>query len=317
MASTLQPLILDGGLVVRGTSNTIQVPSGTTAQRPTPTVNGHLRLNNDNLELESYTNSIWKAVNYKVRWFTETVSLAIPSGDSGLGYLFDTRSGALTATLPASPSVGTVIIIGDYAGSANNNNITIARNGSPINLSSSNFIISLNNEIVTLQYIDATVGWKTTSNYIDLSSVTNAISGILTVPMGAGTVVLTSTQAAFSILIFTGTLTANGSVTFPAGQQTTFGGYNNTSGAYTLTLKSANTGTVQVLAQGCTNDFWTDGTNIILRQTDYTSIALQGIPTTPTASPLTNSIQVASTAYADAADVIVTNAAIAYSIIFG
>jgi hypothetical protein len=48
------------------------------------------------------------------------------------GYPMNTTSGALTVTLPASPTAGSMISILDYAGTAATNNITINPNGNKI-----------------------------------------------------------------------------------------------------------------------------------------------------------------------------------------
>jgi hypothetical protein len=48
------------------------------------------------------------------------------------GYFINTTSVAITATLPASPSLGDFITFIDYAGTFDTNNLTIARNGKPI-----------------------------------------------------------------------------------------------------------------------------------------------------------------------------------------
>ena len=48
---------------------------------------------------------------------------------SGEGYFVNTTSGTVTVTLPASPSVGDIVSVKDYAHTANTNNITVDRNG--------------------------------------------------------------------------------------------------------------------------------------------------------------------------------------------
>ena len=51
---------------------------------------------------------------------------------SGKGYFVNTTSGAITMTLPASPSAGDYVAIKDYAATFQTNSCTIARNGSNI-----------------------------------------------------------------------------------------------------------------------------------------------------------------------------------------
>ena len=78
---------------------------------------------------------------------------------AGNGYFMDTTSGAITATLPGSPSAGDTIAIKDYAGTFNTNNLTIGRNGNNIQGVANDSLISTNRASLTLVYVDATKGW--------------------------------------------------------------------------------------------------------------------------------------------------------------
>ena len=60
------------------------------------------------------------------------------------GYFVNTTGGAITMTLPASPSAGDFVEVIDYAGTAATNNITIDRNGSNIAGQAVNATISNN-----------------------------------------------------------------------------------------------------------------------------------------------------------------------------
>ena len=75
---------------------------------------------------------------------------------SGDGFFVDTSSGAITVTLPSSPSGGDIIALKDYAGNWQNN-VTLCRNGSK-NGSCSNGILSTLAQSVTLIYVDDKVG---------------------------------------------------------------------------------------------------------------------------------------------------------------
>ena len=98
-----------------------------------------------------------------VDWDT-TAKTASFTAVSGNGYFVNTTSGAITVTLPASPSAGDIVAVADYAGTAATNNITIGRNSSNINGSASDIIISLDGKSITLVYVDGTQGWKITDN---------------------------------------------------------------------------------------------------------------------------------------------------------
>ena len=78
---------------------------------------------------------------------------------SGEGYFVNTTSGAITVTLPASPSAGAIVAIKDYANTADTNAISIARNGSNIDGATDNVDLITEGGSVVLVYADATKGW--------------------------------------------------------------------------------------------------------------------------------------------------------------
>jgi hypothetical protein len=93
-----------------------------------------------------------------VDWDT-TAKTASFTAVSGNGYFINTTSGAITVTLPASPSAGDIVSLSDYAGTAATNNITIARNGSNIEGLAENAVINSTREARTYVYVDGTQGW--------------------------------------------------------------------------------------------------------------------------------------------------------------
>jgi hypothetical protein len=88
----------------------------------------------------------------------------IKTGDftavSGEGYFINTTSGAITMTLPSSPSAGDIVAVKDYANTFDSQNLTINRNGSNISGDASNPVISTEGQALTLVYGDATKGWQ-------------------------------------------------------------------------------------------------------------------------------------------------------------
>jgi len=78
---------------------------------------------------------------------------------AGEGYFVNTTSGAVSVTLPTSPSLGDEVTVVDYAGTADTNNITINRNSHKIQGDASNLTISTERAGFTLVYVDATQGW--------------------------------------------------------------------------------------------------------------------------------------------------------------
>jgi hypothetical protein len=104
-----------------------------------------------------------------VDWCT-TAKTAPFTGVSGKGYFVNTTCGAVTVTLPATPTAGDIISIKDYARTAATNNINFCRNGSKMDGDCASGVISTNGESTTLIYVDGTKGWtsildSTTTQY--------------------------------------------------------------------------------------------------------------------------------------------------------
>ena len=78
---------------------------------------------------------------------------------AGEGYFINTTSGVITATLPASATIGNEVSIIDYAGTADTNNITIGRNGHNIQGAASDMTVTTERAAFTLVYVDSTQGW--------------------------------------------------------------------------------------------------------------------------------------------------------------
>ncbi len=99
-----------------------------------------------------------------IKWETtpQTGSFA---ATAGRGYFMNTTSGALTLTLPSSPSAGDIVALKDYAGTFATNNLTIGRGGSPINgANSADVIVNTDGASIVLVYVDGTQGWVATQD---------------------------------------------------------------------------------------------------------------------------------------------------------
>ena len=83
---------------------------------------------------------------------------------NGDGFFVNTTSGAITVTLPSSPSAGDIVAIADYLNTFGNNAVTLCRNSSLINGGANNATLSTNGQSVTLVYVDGTRGWKTVTD---------------------------------------------------------------------------------------------------------------------------------------------------------
>jgi hypothetical protein len=110
-----------------------------------------------------------------VDWCT-TAKTAPFTGVSGNGYFVNTTCGAVTVTLPATPTAGDIISIADYASTFQTNNLTLCRNGSLINGGAFNSALSTEGQSITLVYVDGTRGWKNTMDSTsNVSGVPNFI----------------------------------------------------------------------------------------------------------------------------------------------
>jgi len=95
---------------------------------------------------------------------------------SGNGYFVNTTSGAITLTLPASPSAGDIVAFKDYAFTFATNNLTVDGNGSPIGGVEGDVLpfYNTNGTSKTFIYVDGTKGWLVTNESTDTSQEQNA-----------------------------------------------------------------------------------------------------------------------------------------------
>lgn len=127
--------------------------------------------------------------------------------------------------------------------------------------------------------------------------VQSLVSGVLSLSVAGGTnVVLSAVQAGNGTLNLTGALTANIAVILPsvAGKWIV---ENNTTGAFTLTVKTA-AGTGVAVTQGKNQSVYGDATNIYLASNDFSSIQLTGTPTSVTPPVGDQTTKVATTNFA-------------------
>ena len=133
-----------------------------------------------------------------VDWQTGSIKTGDFTAANGEGYFVNTSSAAITVTLPASPSAGNIVSISDYAKTSASNNITIARNGSPIDGGTENLILATTGIAVTLVYVDAVKGWKP----VNSNEVTGGPKFVVATVSGACNTLATSGD--FKIATFKG-----------------------------------------------------------------------------------------------------------------
>ena len=78
---------------------------------------------------------------------------------AGEGYFINTTSGAITMTLPSSPSIGDEVSFVDYAGTFDTYNLTVGRNSEKIQGTAADLTVSTERAANTLVYTDGTQGW--------------------------------------------------------------------------------------------------------------------------------------------------------------
>jgi len=132
-------------------------------------------------------NAAYAAANtaYAFTWDT-TVKASAFTASSNTGYIVNTTSGAVTVTLPASPTIGDKITLLDYAGTSGTNNIVIYANGRKMNGLTVNAAISTSRAALNLIYVDSTQGWVNYSSYSQSSLNQTYTVNYLVVAGGGG-----------------------------------------------------------------------------------------------------------------------------------
>ena len=127
---------------------------------------------------------------------------------SGDGFFVNTTGGAITVTLPSSPSAGDIVAFADYANTWGSNAVTVCRNSSKINGSCNNATLDTTGQSVTLVYVDGTRGWK------NVTDSTSNVSGTpLFICASGGTITTVDTNFKVHTFTSTGTFTVNSAPT--------------------------------------------------------------------------------------------------------
>jgi len=93
-------------------------------------------------------------------WVEKAVGASPYTASDGDNIFCDCSSGAITITLPASPSIGNQVKIVDGDGNASTNNITVGRNSENIQGTAADLTISTDNAGISLVYYDTGNGWR-------------------------------------------------------------------------------------------------------------------------------------------------------------
>ena len=134
--------------------------SGTTLTFSTAPQNGYT------IEVMAFStisvgNNVIEATNWQ-----SAIKTSNFTAEKGKGYFVNTSGGAVTVTLPSSPSLGDIVAVSDYGGSSATNNITFTSSDN-IQGGSGNKVLATNNGSIKLVYSDSTKGWVTAADSTD------------------------------------------------------------------------------------------------------------------------------------------------------
>lgn len=200
---------------------------------------------------------------------TANISIIVPNW-TYLWSVANNTTGAFTVTVKTAAGSGVVITQGTSSG--------VRCNGTNVLLQQTDFISPVFTGNPTC---------PTPANADNDTSIANsafvqtAVNGGLSLSVAGGTdTTLTAAQYGVAFLVLTGVITANKNIIFPnlSGHWQVI---NNTTGAFTLTLKTA-AGSGIVVTQGTSTSIFGDGANIGLQQSDFISPIFTGNPTAPT-----------------------------------
>ena len=114
--------------------------------------------------LKSDGTNTTKAITQKGYFTILSSAISTYIAVAGDQLLINTAAVPVAVTLPAGPAIGDEVVIIDARGTFGSNNVTVERNGQPINSGTNNLALSTNGQAVTLVYIDGTRGWSFKTN---------------------------------------------------------------------------------------------------------------------------------------------------------
>ena len=135
----------------------------------------------------------------EISWDTTVKTTGTFTATAGVGYFCNTSGGTITVNLPAG-AAGSSVALADYAGTWQNNKVTVSPNGSEkIGGVADDVDLETEGQSVTFVYIDGTQGWV---NVLDSTSNVRAVSYIAATVSGACNAIVTSGD--FKTAIFKG-----------------------------------------------------------------------------------------------------------------
>ena len=145
--------------VIADSTNSLRVPYGTTAQRPTTPANGQIRYNSTNNQFEGYENSAWRNLRYAEPFPAGIVQQSLGNGDATAVCFGPLASG--DASQPAPAAAQNVLVLVENVFQLATTNYTLVQNptaatGSGSEVTAGSFSVSTEYKIVTVGTTDFT-----------------------------------------------------------------------------------------------------------------------------------------------------------------
>ena len=165
--------------VVADSTNSIRVPIGTTAQRPTSPAHGQIRYNITNNKFEGYENGAWRNLRYAEPFPAGIIQQSLGNGDATAVCFGPLASG--DAAQPAPAAAQNVIVLVENVFQLATTNYTMVQNPSAATGTGSE--VTAGSFQVSTEYKIVTVG---TTDFTAIGASANTVDTVFTAT-GAGT----------------------------------------------------------------------------------------------------------------------------------
>jgi hypothetical protein len=157
------------------------------------------KISGDNISAIANTGVTWNAV-------TVADGSTQLNASAGNGYFLDTNAGIIEVFLPSSPTRGDTIVLADYASNFATNNVIVNTGGQLIdsvqpNFGGGGYILSTNDLVVELVYVDSNKGWLVKENEAKNSLTAQEDTNAFFVSATGGTIL---TSGDYKTHVFTG-----------------------------------------------------------------------------------------------------------------